>query len=407
MFDYDKWQEIFNSIQRHKTRTILTALGVFWGIFMLVILLGAGKGLENGVRYEFRDTAINSLWIRRGTTSMPFEGLPEGRRIKFDNEDFEFLQQTFPQIEHLTGRFYLPGDQLTTYKDETLSYPVRSVHPGHIFIERSEITSGRFINKQDVDDFRKVAVIGGTVVKDLFGEEDPIGKDIQVGKAVYKVVGTFFDSGGEYEMRVIYIPITTAQQIYGGTEDIHQLMLTTGNLSLPKMKQLEDDIRVAFAQRKQFDPKDTRALWISNVAQEYQNFENLFSAIKFFVWMVGIGSIIAGVIGVSNIMLIIVKDRTKEIGIRKAMGATPRSIISMILQEALVITSIAGYLGVVFGVLVISALGSMDTDYFKHPQVNLGVVFGAVFVLVLAGTLAGLMPALQASRIHPVEAMRQ
>jgi putative ABC transport system permease protein len=407
MFDYDKWQEIFNSIQRHKTRTILTALGVFWGIFMLVILLGAGKGLENGVRYEFRDTAINSLWIRRGTTSMPFEGLPEGRRIKFDNEDFEVLQQTFPQIEHLTGRFYLPGDQLTTYKDETLSYPVRSVHPGHIFIERSEITSGRFINKQDVDDFRKVAVIGGTVVKDLFGEEDPIGKDIQVGKAVYKVVGTFFDSGGEYEMRVIYIPITTAQQIYGGTEDIHQLMLTTGNLSLPKMKQLEDDIRVAFAQRKQFDPKDTRALWISNVAQEYQNFENLFSAIKFFVWMVGIGSIIAGVIGVSNIMLIIVKDRTKEIGIRKAMGATPRSIISMILQEALVITSIAGYLGVVFGVLVISALGSMDTDYFKHPQVNLGVVFGAVFVLVLAGTLAGLMPALQASRIHPVEAMRQ
>lgn len=406
MIDYDKWQEIFNSISRHKSRTILTAMGVFWGIFMLVILLGAGKGLENGVRNEFRDTAINSLWIRRGTTSLPFNGLPQGRPIKFDNSDYIYLRDNFPEIEHLTGRFYLPGDQLATYGGNTLAYPVRSVHPGHLYIEQSEVTSGRYINEQDIEQHRKVAVLGGTVVKDLFGSTDPVGKEIQLGKAIYTIVGTFYDAGGEYEMRVIYIPISTAQQIYGGTQQIDQLMASTGDLSLPAMKKLEESIRASFARRKQFDPADNRAIWISNIAEEYQQFVELFAMIKAFVWLVGIGSIIAGMIGVSNIMLILVKDRTREIGIRKALGATPGSIISLIVQESLVITGFAGYLGMAAGIGVIAGMSSIDSTYFRNPEVDPMVILTALLVLMLSGTIAGLMPALKAANIHPVEAMK-
>ncbi len=406
MFDYDKWQEIFNSIKRHKLRTILTALGVFWGIFMLVILLGAGSGLENGVRYEFRDDAINSIWLFRGTTSKPFNGLPEGRRIQFNNDDFNYIKNNFPQIEHMTGRFYPPGDQILVYKDKKLTFPIRAVHPGHQFVERTQMTSGRYINEKDLDEYRKVVVIGGTVVKDVFGDEDPIGKQVQIGKTAYKVVGTYHDTGGENEMRNMYLPITTAQTVFNARDEIHMIMFTTGNLSLAAMNRLAEGVRYAFAGRLQFDPTDKRAIWVRNVAEQYQQFEDLFSVIKMLVWMVGIGSIIAGVIGVSNIMLIVVKDRTKEIGIRKAMGATPYSIVSMVLQEALIITSIAGYLGLVAGIVCISLLGSVEVDYFRQPHMPFGVALGALIVLVLAGTLAGLMPALQAARINPVQAMK-
>lgn len=406
MIDLDKWQEIFSSISRHKMRTMLTALGVFWGIFMLVLLLGAGRGLENGVRYQFRDTALNSLWIRTGTTSLPYNGLPIGRRIEFENADYDFLREHFQEVEYISGRFYLPGDQLAQYKGKTLAYPVRSVHPGHLEVEKTEVISGRYINDKDIEERRKVAVIGRTVVKDLFGDENPVGKELMIDKASYTVVGTFYDSGGEYEMRVIYIPISTAQQRYGGSEKIHQLMVTTGSLPLEGMKKLEQEIRYVFAARKQYAPDDNQAIWISNIAEEYQEFENLFAFINAFVWMVGIGSIVAGVIGVSNIMLILVKDRTKEIGVRKAMGATPGSIIMMIIQESLLITGVAGYLGMAAGIGLLFLLGSMETEYFRHPEVNLSIILSSVLVLMVTGTVAGLMPALKAASINPVEAMR-
>lgn len=407
MIDIDKWQEIFNSIRRHKVRTILTALGVFWGIFMLVILLGAGKGLQNGVEYEFRDDAMNSIWVRRGTTSMPYNGLPKGRLIKFFNEDYELLSDNYPEIENLTGRFFLSGDQIATYQRKNLSFPVRGVHPGHQIIENSIMTEGRYINALDVKMVRKVAVIGKIVEENLFEGEAAIGKEIKIGGIVYTVVGVYTDTGSENEMRVIYIPISTAQKVYSGTEELHQLMFTAGDLPLDEMKKLENDIRSVFAQKHQFDPEDRRALFISNIAEEYQEFQNLFWAIRVFVWFVGIGSIIAGVIGVSNIMLIVVKDRTREIGIRKAIGATPSSIVGMILQEAILITAVAGYVGMAFGVLVISLMSSMEVEYFRNPQVNLGVITAATIVLVISGALAGLMPAMQAAKINPVEAMRK
>lgn len=407
MFDLDKWQEIFSSIRRHKLRTILTALGVFWGIFMLVILLGAGDGLQNGVEYEFRDDAMNSIWLRRGTTSEPYNGLPKGRRIKFYNEDFEFLAENYKDIENLTGRFYLSGDQTATYGRKNFSFSVRGVHPGHQIIENSILTDGRYINEMDVKAIRKVAVIGKIVKESLFEEEPAIGKEIKLGGIVYTVVGIYKDTGSEDEMRIIYIPVSTAQKVYAGTNELHQLMFTAGDLPVEEMKVLENDIRLAFAQKHQFDPEDRRALFIFNIAEQYQEFQNLFWAIRAFVWFVGIGSIIAGVIGVSNIMLIVVKDRTREIGIRKAIGATPYSIVSMILQEAIIITSIAGYVGLATGVGVISLLGTMEVDYFRNPQVNLGVIISATIVLIISGALAGLMPAMQAAKINPVEAMKR
>lgn len=407
MFDLDKWQEIFNSIRRHKLRTILTALGVFWGIFMLVILLGAGQGLQNGVEYEFRDDAMNSIWVRRGTTSIPFNGLPKGRRIKFYNEDYNFLDKNYPEIEDLTGRFYLSGDQTATYGQKKLSFPVRGVHPGHQVVENSMMVEGRYINAIDIKEVRKVAVLGKVAKESLFENEPALGKEIKLGGIVYTVVGIYKDTGSEDEMRIIYIPVSTAQKVYAGTEELHQLMFTAGDLPLDEMKKLESDIRTTFAQKHQFDPGDRRALFITNIAEEYQEFQNLFWAIRAFVWFVGIGSIIAGVIGVSNIMLIVVKDRTREIGIRKAIGATPSSIISMILQEAIVITAVAGYVGLLAGVGVISLMSSMEVEFFRNPQVNLGVVVSATIVLILSGALAGLMPAVQAARINPVEAMKR
>ncbi|NRB61682.1 MAG: ABC transporter permease [Saprospiraceae bacterium] len=406
MFDYDKWQEIFASIQRHKLRTTLTALGVFWGIFMLVLLLGAGNGLRNGVEYEFQDDALNSIWIRRGVTSMEYQGLPEGRPISFDNEDYDLLIDHFDGIEHATGRFYLRGDQLLVYKDKELSFPTRGVHPGHQQVEKSIIIRGRYINQRDLDEYRKVAVIGKEVAASVFGNENPIGKELKIGGIIYTVVGEYYEEGNPNEMRIVYLPISTVQRVYAGTKTLHQLMITTGDMPLEEMKALEKEIKMAMAARHQFALADPRAIWMSNMGVQFQEYQNFFRAIRIFVWFVGIGSIIAGVIGVSNIMLIVVKDRTREIGVRKALGATPRDFIAMIFQEAIVITGLAGCGGLAAGVGVLAIISDLEVQYFRNPEINIWVGLAATLVLILAGALAGLLPARQAARIHPVVAMK-
>lgn len=406
MFDYDKWTEIFNSILRHKLRTALTALGVFWGIFMLVLLLGAGQGLENGVNYEFRDDAINSVFIRRGYTSMPYNGLPKGRRIQFSNEDFDYLQEQFEDIEYLTARFYLSGDQTVRYKERSLSYSTRGVHPDHQYLENSKVIEGRYINQLDLDHQRKVCLIGQIIKKEIFGDQPAVGESLQIGKAVYTIVGVYTDTGSDNEMRIIYLPITTVQAINNSSQRLHDLMFTTGDLSVAEVNKLEDEIRFNMAKRHEFDVRDRRAIWMFNLSEEYAEISGLLWAIKAFVWFVGIGSIIAGIIGVSNIMLIVVKDRTREIGIRKALGATPRSIISMVLQESIFITALAGYGGLVLGVVLLSLIGSIEVEFFRNPQIDIKIGIIATLVLILAGTLAGLMPARQAASINPVEAMK-
>lgn len=337
---------------------------------------------------------------------MPYDGLPKGRPIQFYNEDFDYLADNFKDIDHLTARFYLTGDQTVAYGAKKLSFPVRAVHPDHKYLENTIVVEGRYLNPIDLREFRKVAVLGKTAKEGIFGEDEAIGKEINIGGLIYKIVGIYEDTGGENEMRVIYIPVTTAQKIYSGTKELHQLMFTAGDLSVPEMKKIEEQIRQDFAVRHQFDPKDQKALNMFNLAEEFEQFQNLFGAIRIFVWFVGIGTLFAGIIGVSNIMLIVVKDRTKEIGIRKALGATPYSIVSMIIQEAVFITAVAGYFGLMAGIGLMALLGSMEVDYFRNPQVPLGVAITATLILVVAGALAGLMPAMQAARINPVIAMK-
>ncbi len=413
MFDLDKWQEIFLSLSKHKLRTGLTAFGVFWGIFMLVLLLGAGNGLQNGAAYEFRDDATNSLWIYPRRTSVAFKGLAKNREIKFDNTDYDLLKNKTSGTEYITGRFYLPALlEKMVYNNVQYNYRVRCVHPDHKFLENTETKKGRFINQTDIENFRKVAVIGQLVADEVFGNKKAIGKYIQIGGISFQVTGVFTDSGGEDEMRMIYIPVSIAQRCFSTSEPLNQIMLTTGEANLEEVLKIEQDIINKLAEKHQFSPEDQQAIRIRNQVEHYQSILNLFSIINLFIWIVGIGSIIAGVIGVSNIMLIVVKDRTKEIGIRKALGATPESIISMILQEAVLITSVAGYLGMAIGLGLIHLINrtityyKIDSGFFRDPHVNISMVLAATIVVVAAGAIAGLIPALKASRISPVEAMR-
>lgn len=406
MIDIDKWQEIFGSIKRHKLRTALTAFGVGWGIFTLVLLLGAIDGLVGSFEYNFRDDAVNSIWIWRGVTSKDYAGLNKGRSIKFDNSDYEFLRDEFSEVENLTGRFYLGSDLLTKHNKEALAFNTRAVHPGHKILENTQIIEGRYINEEDIDQARKVVVMGKVAKELLMGDDPAIGVEISIGGVFYKIIGVFYDSGGENEMKSLYLPISTAQQIYADGETIHQLMVAGGDLSVDEMTDLEERIRLAFAQRKQFDPEDRRALRMNNRAADYEQFSSLFSAFTILTWVIGFFSIMAGVISVSNIMLIIVKDRTKEIGIRKAIGATPGSIIAMILQESILITGVAGYLGMVSGIGIIYLVSDAESEYFRHPNVDLSVVVTATIILVVSGALAGLIPALKAANINPVTAIK-
>ena len=413
LVDVDKWSEIFDTIRRHKLRTFLTALSVWWGIFMLIILLGAGSGLENSIEHNFGDDAINSLWLYGGMTSREYKGLPPGRYISFSNDDYEAMRSQIDGAEYVTGRYYLRGDVIISRGTTSLGYPIRCVHPDHQVLENTRMVHGRYINELDVEEFRKVCVIG-KVVRDAFYEEneDPVGTYLTIKGFKYQVVGVFEDDGSEREMEIIYIPITTCQKVYEGRDRIHQLMMTIGDADVDESRKIEQHVRAQLATMHKFAIDDDQAVYIGNGVEEFAEFRLVMGFIKGFIWFVGIGSIIAGMIGVSNIMLIVVKDRTREIGIRKAMGATPRSIVSMILQESVFITAIAGYLGLLMGFGIIYGLNALMTandveiEFFRNPEVSFPVVATALVILVISGALAGLLPAMKAVSIKPIEAMK-
>lgn len=405
MFDLDRWQEIFDTIRHHKLRTALTALSVAWGLLMLVILLGAGKGLQNTAEYGFRDDAINSVFVRRGRTSKPYKGHIVGRRIQFTNEDYQNTKDGVEGIDHITARFRLWGDSMVSYKKEHASFDIRSCHPDHLYLERTQIVDGRFINELDLKERRKVAVIGSKVVEQLFHDEDPIGKQIAIGRISYKVVGVYEDEGGEGEVRKIYLPITTAQMAYGGGNNIDMFMFTVGDAGVAESKQIEQEVRQKLASRHEFALDDPRAVWIRNNLENYENIKGIILAINVFVWFIGIGTILAGIVGVSNIMLISVKERTKEFGVRKAVGASPASIVTLVLQEALLITGVAGYFGLMTGVFLLE-LAPPDLGPFKNVSVDINVAVIATIILVLAGLLAGIFPAWRAAKVRPVVALR-
>jgi putative ABC transport system permease protein len=413
MFDYDKWQEIYLSIKKHKLRALLTAFGVFWGIFMLVILLGSGKGLENGAKQGF-DINKNTVFLWTQRTSKPYKGLRPGRFIQLNNQDIEALQ-SIPELATISARTPLRGDYSVDYSTRTANFSVFGDYPDFTKVNPIWVTNGRFLNDKDIKEFRKIAVIGKRVQEVLFPPDmDPVGEYIKIKGIPFKVVGVFdTKSKGEDardELQTIYIPNTTLQRAFNMPNMVGWFALLPQE-GIPA-KVVEEKAKALLAQRHLVHPEDQRAFGSANIEEEYRKMQTVFTGISGFSWLVAIGTIIAGVVGVGNIMMIIVRERTKEIGIRKSLGATPWSIISMILQEAIVLTSVAGYAGLAIGCGLIAAINyaidnlGMDTRFFYNPELDFMTAFWALIVLLLAGALAGLIPGIRAANVNPVIALR-
>lgn len=408
MFDLDKWQEILGTIRKNKLRTGLTAFSVAWGIFILIILLAAGQGLKNGAESQFGNDAKNSIWIDGGVTSMAFEGYKPGRRIQLTNTDFYNIKNKIPGIDRASAVSEGWSTKILTYKNEHAGFIVRPCAPDHNTLERAKIVSGRFINEIDFNEFRKVCAIGIPVREALFKKEDPINKFIDVAGTKYKVVGIFNDPGRGDNDR-IYIPLLTAQRIYNTKDHVNVIWASTGTVSVERSEQMTNEIRNSLAKKYHFNPADKNAIGLFNNNVEYKRIMNMLQGIKIFVFIIGVFTLIAGIVGVSNIMMIIVKERTKEIGVRKALGASPFSIVALIIQESVFITSIAGYVGLMLGIGVVEGLkaAGLEGDFFKNPEIDLNIAIAAVLLIVISGALAGFFPAIKAAKVEPIHALRE
>jgi putative ABC transport system permease protein len=410
MFEIDKWQEIYGTIRQNKLRTFLTGFSVAWGIFMLIILLGSGAGLENGVKENFKGGAINGVWISSGQTSLPFKGLKAGRQIKFTNDDFSAIQHSVDGYDRISARLFL-GNRLVSYKNEYGSFFLSPCHPDYGYIKEIDIVQGRFMNNLDLKEFRKTAVISEKVKSALFknGDTLPLNKYVRISGVPFQVVGVFRDySRNDNEQKRIYIPITTAQRVFQGENVINQISFTTGDASDEASARMVEKSKEVLASMHTFDKNDPRAIDVWNKSEDVKRFRALFAGIRMFIWIIGIGTIIAGIVGVSNIMMIVVRERTREIGIRKSLGATPGSIIALIMQEAIVITTMAGYIGLVLGVGLMELIATHvpPSEFFRNPAADFSVAVSATVVLIVAGAVAGFFPAMNAARVKPVEALR-
>jgi putative ABC transport system permease protein len=413
MFNLDRWREILDTLMRSKLRTLLTAFSMAWGIFMLVVLLGLGNGLQHGIEQQFADDAVNSIWIRGGATSLPWQGLPNGRRVVFSNTDVDTVR-AMPESDKVTGRFYVGGSrfqsQLTVrVGKKSQSYDVRSVHPDHLYLENTIMKQGRFLNEPDITDRRKVCVIGAPVAKFLFEDKDAVGEYVELGGGSFKVVGVFDDTGEQGEAQMIYIPISTAQAMYNGNDKVNQVMFTLQpDVSVDESVVLAQHAKDLLARAHRFDPHDPQAVWVRNNAENYRSFLQIFQMISIFVTFMAACTLLAGVIGISNIMMIVVRERTREIGVRKALGATAVNIVTSIVQESVALTAVAGYCGMCAGIGLLALIDKIvpPGNGFADPSVSLTVALVATGVLIIAGALAGLFPALAAAKVNPIVALR-
>jgi putative ABC transport system permease protein len=407
MFDIDLWREIFQSINKNRTRSLLSGFTVAFAILLFTILFGLANGLNNTFSKAFVDDAANAVYIRSGRTTKANKGLQVGRRIQFKNQDYDYIKSDFdPSIEFITSRVY--RNVLANYKNEKNSYSVRAVHPDNKYVEKTKVTRGRYINQRDMKMANKVIIIGDLVREDLFLSEDPIGKYLNLSGIMYKVVGTYIDDGGDDEERLIHMPLSTAQQLYGNNDYVDQINLTYNpqynydqaiDFSVALEKKLKERFTVA--------KNDQRAIRVFNMAMQNKGINQMTSVLGILILIIGMGTLIAGVVGISNIMIFIVKERTKEIGIRKALGASPKAIIAIILVESVVVTTIAGYVGLLVGVGVLEWAGPSLKSYFiTDPSVSRSLVIAATITLIAAGTIAGYIPAKKASKIKPIVALR-
>ncbi|MDG1039159.1 MAG: ABC transporter permease [Polaribacter sp.] len=407
MFDLDRWREIFQSISKNKLRSVMSGFTISFAILLFTLLFGVVNGLSNTFKDAFVDDAQNSMFVRVGRTTKPYKGLQSGRVIQLKNENYNYVTKTYEdKIQYQTARIYKNVN--ITYKTKQDNYTLRAVHPDHQFLEKTIMDEGRYINTRDLKEKAKVLVIGRLVKKDIFGEKPALGKRVNVNGISYKIIGIFSDDGGDNEERLTYMPVTTAQMLYGNNDYISEMNLGYNpSLSLDEAvafgNRLERDLR----KRLNIHPDDQGAIRVRNMAEANKGIGQFMGVLYFLVILIGSGTLIAGIIGISNIMIFVIKERTKEFGIRKALGAQPSSIIGMVVQESILITTIAGYLGLSLGSYILSAIGDKLEAYFiKDPSVSPEIVIGATFTLIIAGLIAGFLPAKKAARIKPIVALR-
>ncbi|MBT8270746.1 MAG: ABC transporter permease, partial [Bacteroidia bacterium] len=380
---------------------------VAFAILLFTILFGIANGLNNTFKEAFVDDAVNAIYINSGRTTKASKGLQAGRRIQFKNEDFDFLKEEFGDgIQYQTARIYL--NVTASFRNENNNYTVRAVHPDHQYLENTKIKEGRYINQADLKNKTKVAIIGRLVEEDLYLTTKALGKYINLDGIQYKVVGIFTDDGGDNEERLIYIPVTTSQLLYGGNDYIDQINLTyKPEMDFNTAISFGRDIEKQMKERFFVADNDQRAIRVQNMAQANKDITQFQTVMAIIIFIIGLGTLIAGIVGISNIMIFIVKERTKEIGIRKAIGASPRSIISIILLEAIIITAITGYIGLLIGVGILEwATPVLEENFITNPGIRTSLVISATITLIAAGTLAGYLPAKRAARIKPIVALR-
>jgi putative ABC transport system permease protein len=412
MFNVERWQEIFEAIAKNKLRTFLTGISVASGIFILVILLGVGKGLQNGIEKQFERDAAGIIEVWSGATTKAYKGLNPGRQIQFRNSDYDISVQKFGDLFDKNSATYNGWNAIISYGKESGNYQYRGTNPDYLALENATVVKGRFLNANDLINNEKVAVIGQKVKLDLFKDKDPIGEQIVVSNINFKVVGVFTDPGGEREESRVFLPLPTTQKVYGAGDKVSYMSYTlkkknTYEEALAEAAKFTADLGVLLKSKNTVAPDDDSAIGINNSTVDAKKFYDLNLYIRLFFWWVGICTIIAGVVGVSNIMMIIVKERTKEIGIRKALGASPVSIIVMILHESIFITTISGFIGLLTGLALLELIGPhAQSEYFVNPQVDFTVAISTLVVLVVAGASAGFIPAYQAAKIRPIVALR-
>lgn len=408
----DSFQEILFTLRQNKLRTLLTAFGVFWGIFMLMLMLGAGRGMQNGVYDSFGGNVMDFIIVYTNTTSVAYKGMGLGRSIQLNRDDIQAIKQQIPNVRFIASENQI-NNATITYEKKLGNFEVHGIPDDYFKIKETvPFNIGRKQNPFDMEQVRKICVIGTTVVERIFGKDaNPVSKDIRINGVVMTVVGVFYDkSNNGRDSERVYIPDTTYRKVFGGNENVQSIWLRP--LEGKDGFELEKKVVELLQHRHTVSPEDKRAIRSFNMAEPAKMVKGLFIGINALIWFVGLGTLAAGIVGVSNIMIITVKERTREIGIRKALGATPVNIVTTLLLESILVTGVAGYAGMVLGVglleLINFILNSLQIKmaFFQRPEINFQVAITAIILLVACGALAGLIPALRAARIMPIEAMR-
>lgn len=416
LFDLDHWQEIWITITHNKSRSTLTAFGVFWGMFMLVAMVGAGNALDKGISSQIEGFATNSCFFWANSTTEPYLGFRKGRNWNMTNSDIPIIRQRVKEMQYISPVLFNGGnsnEKNVVRGEKNGSYLVKGCYPEYDLIEKSKMIYGRYVNDIDIAEKRKVCVIGERIYEVLFQPgEDPVGKQIRVNGIYFQVIGVARSTSGVniggQTAETVVLPFSTMQQAFNQGNIIHFLAVTA-NPGTP-VKIVQDQITGILKQQHQISPEDKDAIGGMNIEEQFKMFNYLGIGIASLIWIVGLGTLFAGAIGVSNIMLVTVRERTREIGIRRALGATPRAIIGQIMSESIVLTVIAGILGIVFGVGILAAAGivlSQGDQFFKDPQISFGMAMGSLIILIVIGTLAGMIPAQRAMMIKPIEAIRE